>query len=171
MAETTRHREAFDAYWRLGAERSIERLHGVLVARGKAPTLRTIYEWSRRFRWQDRIAQLERQAKQAEDEARLQALREMYERQAKEALLLQQRGTEWLAGMNKEKATADAAIRAIVEGARLERLARGEPTERQEVTGDVQINAKLAALTDEELDRLIEHAQGALGREGAAKSG
>jgi len=171
MAETTRHREAFDAYWRLGAERSIERLHAVLTARGRAPTVRTLYEWSRGFRWQDRIARLEREAKRAEDEARLQALREMYERQGKEALLLQQRGTEWLAGMTKDKATAEAAIRAIVEGARLERLARGEPTERQEVSGDVQIDAKLAALTDEELDRLIEYAEGALGREGKTKSG
>ena len=65
MAETTRHREAFDAYWRLGGERSIERLHAVLGARGKAPTDRTLYEWSRRFRWQDRIARLEREAKRA----------------------------------------------------------------------------------------------------------
>jgi hypothetical protein len=73
--------------------------------------------------------------------------------------------------MTKDKATAEAAIRAIVEGARLERLARGEPTERQEVSGDVQIDAKLAALTDEELDRLIEYAEGALGREGKTKSG
>ena len=27
MAESTRQREAFDSYWQLGAERSIERLH------------------------------------------------------------------------------------------------------------------------------------------------
>jgi hypothetical protein len=38
------------------------------------------------------------------------------------------------------------------------------------VSGDVQIDAKLAALTDEELDRLIEYAEGALGREGKKKS-
>lgn len=143
MAETTRHREAFDAYWRLGAERSIERLHEVLAARRRAPTLRTLYEWSRRHRWQDRIARLEW-----------------------EALLLQQKGTEWLAGMDPKQATPDAAIRSIVEGARLERVARGEPTERQEVKADVEVDAKLAALTDEELDRLIEYAEGTLGREG-----
>ena len=171
MAEKTRHREAFDAYWRLGAERSVERLHKVLTAQGKAPTLRTLYEWSRRYRWQDRVTQLEREAKRAEEEARIQALHEMYERQAKEALLLQQKGTEWLASMDRKKATAEAAIRSIVEGARLERLARGEPTERQEVQGDVQINAKLATLTDEELECLIEYAEGALGGEGKAESG
>ena len=27
MAESTRQREAFDTYWRLGAERSVERPH------------------------------------------------------------------------------------------------------------------------------------------------
>ncbi len=163
MTETTRHREAFDAYWRLDAERSVERLHEVLTGERKAPTLRTLYEWSKRYRWQDRLAQLERKAKQADDEARLEGLREMHERQAKEWLLLQQRGAEWLAHMPKDKATAEAAIRAIVEGSPLERLARGESTERQEVQGEIQISARLTALADDELDRLIEHAEGTLG--------
>lgn len=170
MAETSRHRLAFGLYWEMGPERSIERLHAALAASGKAPTLRTLYEWSRRFHWQNRIARLEREARRAEDEARIEALREMHERQAKEGLLLQRKGTEWLAGMADTHATADAAIRALVEGARLERLARGEPTERQEVRTDVEINTRLAALTDDELDRVIEYAEGVLGGEGSAQS-
>ena len=169
MPETTRHRQAFDAYWRLGAERSIERLHAALTAAGKAPTLRTLYEWSRRFRWQYRIADLERKARRTEDEARIQALADMYERQAKEGLLLQQRGTEWLAAMEGEDATAEAAIRAVVEGARLERVARGEPTERQEIH-NAEGNEKLSALTDEEVDHLVELAEGDLGGEDAEGS-
>ncbi len=164
MPETTRHRQAFDAYWRLGAERSIEGLHAALTATGKAPTLRTLFEWSRRYRWQHRIAGLERQARRAEDEARVRALGDMYERQAKEGLLLQQRGTEWLAAMEGADATAEAAIRAVVEGARLERVARGEPTERQEIQ-NVEGNERLAALTDEEVDHLVELAEGDLGGE------
>ena len=132
--------------------------------------MRTLYEWSRRYHWQRRIAQLELEARRAEDETRVQALREMYERRSKEALLLQQRGAEWLAGMSRDDATADAAIRAIVEGARLERLARGEPTERQEVIGDDKTDPRLAALSDEELDRLIEYAEGAVGGEDETRS-
>ena len=89
----------------------------------------------------------------------------MYERQAKEALLLQHRGAEWLAGITDDKVTADAAIRALVEGARLERLARGEPSERQEVREHAQEEARLAAITDAELDDLIEHAEGAVAGE------
>ena len=121
MPENARHRQAFDLYWRLGAERSVERLHKALRARGKAPSLRTLYDWSRRYRWQEHLARLEEEAKRSEDEARVEALQEMYERQGKEGLLLQQRGAEWLAGMTDEKVTADAAIRAVVEGARTHR--------------------------------------------------
>ncbi len=46
MPENTRQREAFNRYWELGAERSIERLHQSLARAGKAPTPRTLYEWS-----------------------------------------------------------------------------------------------------------------------------
>jgi len=171
MAETTRHRNAFDLYWRLGADRSIERLHAELRAIGGAPTTRTLYEWSRQYRWQDRIAKLEQDARRTEDEARIQAVRDMTDRHAKEALLLQQKGAEWIAAIDGGDATAEAAIRAIVEGSRMERLARGEPTERGEVQGDVTVNARLAALSDAELDRLIEYVHGALGREDPASPG
>lgn len=162
MAETTRHRNAFDLYWRLGTDRSIERLRAELQVRGRAPTVRTLYAWSSQYHWQDRIVRLEQEAKRADDEARVQTLRDMFERHAKEGLLLQQKGAAWLAPMSADDATADAAIRAVVEGSRMERLARGEPTERQEVQGGLHINARLVGLTDAELDRLIEHAEGAL---------
>jgi len=165
MPENAKHRHAFDAYWKLGSERTIEQLHAVLRSEGKAPTRRTLFEWSRTYRWQERLARIEEEAKRAEDDVRVEALREMYERQAKEALLLQHRGAEWLAGITDDKVTADAAIRALVEGARLERLARGEPSERQEVQEHGQEEARLAAITDAELDRLIEHTEGAVAGE------
>ncbi len=169
MPEGGKHRHAFECYWRLGPERSVEKLHAALDADGAAPSLRTLYAWSSRYRWQDRLADLERDARQAEDEARIAAIREMQERQAREALLLQQRGTEWLAGMDNERATPEAAIRAVVEGARLERLVRGEPTEVQEVRHDG--DPRLERLSDEELDRLIAHAEGAVDGEGEARPG
>ena len=55
MAESTRQREAFDSYWQLGAERSIERLHAALAANGTAPNRRTLYGWSSRYHRQDRL--------------------------------------------------------------------------------------------------------------------
>ncbi len=161
MPESTKHRRAFERYWRLGAERSIEKLHAAMSSEGSGPSLRTLYEWSRRYRWQDRLADLERQAREAEDEARVVAIRQMHERQAKEGLLLQQKGTEWLAQIETEEAKPEAAIRAVVEGARLERLARGEATERTEIRDDT--DPRLQRLSDEELDRLIELAEGVRG--------
>ena len=158
MPESTKHRHAFERYWRLGPERSIERLHAAMEAEAKAPSLRTLYGWSSRYRWQDRVADLERKARETEDDARIAAIREMQERQAKEGLLLQQRGAQWLAQVNDEQVSPEAAIRAVVEGARLERLARGEPTERTEIHNDA--DPRLERLSDEELDRLIELAEG-----------
>lgn len=169
MPESTRHRRAFDEYWDLGAARSIEALHTLLQSKGGAPGVRTLYEWSRRYRWQDRIARLEQEARRADDESRVTALREMYDRHAREALLLQQRGAEWLTTVGDERVTVDGAIRAIVEGARMERLARGESTERMETSGELTISGRLAAITDEELDRLLELTHGTLGGESATR--
>ena len=175
MKERTRHRLAFDFYVRMGAHRSLEALHRALqenpsvIGLSRAPSRSTLEAWSGAFRWQDRLLDLERQAAEQDRQEQLKALWEMSERHAKEGLLQQQKGAEWLVGMAGKQATADAAIRALVEGARLERLARGEPTERQEVRSDVEINTRLAALTDEELDRLIEYAEGALGGQGPAR--
>ena len=152
MSETTRHRQAFERYWRLGATRSIERLRADLASEGAAPTVRTLYEWSRRYHWQDRIVSQERAAREAEDEAHVAGLREMQARHVKEALLLQQKGTEWLLGLGPEAVSAEAAIRAIAEGMRLERLVQGEPTERTEVNG----RTGLEGFTDEQLAQLTD---------------
>ena len=166
MAESTRQRRAFDVYWRLGADRTLERLRETLSASSRGPSLRTLAEWSRRGHWQNRLADLERRAQAADDDARIEAIRAMTERQAQEALLLQQKGTKWLAAMGAEDATPEAAIRAIVDGAKLERLVRGEPTERTDQ--QTATEQRLEALTDAELDRLLELAAPDLAGEGEA---
>ena len=172
MPETAKHRRAFDIYWRLGPERSIERLHAELAEAGAAPTLRTLYEWSSRYHWQDRLLELEQEAQRVEDEARIAALRQMQDRQTKEGLLLQQKGAEWLSKMDDKRVTADAATRAVVEGARLERLARGEVTERKEIRREgEEANERLAELTDEELKEFIQRAEGLVDGKGQEGSG
>lgn len=165
MPENSRQREAFDSYWELGADRSIELLHSALsrVSPGlrRPPGVRTLYEWARRYRWQERIQSMERQARGLAEEARVAALHEMYERQAREALLLQQRGTEWLSTFEADDATPDSAIRAIVEGAKLERLSRGEPTERNaKGTSD---DERFARFTDDEIELLAAEAERLVG--------
>jgi hypothetical protein len=160
MRETTKHRQAYNAYVALGAERSVERLHAVLSAEGKSPSVRSLFEWSRTFGWQRRIDDFERKARVVEDEARLKAVREMQDRQAREGVLLQSKGAEWLSNVDDERPTPEAAIRAIVEGAKLERLARGEATERTDIKSGV--DARLQEITDEELEELIRLAAGAV---------
>ena len=170
MAETTKHRQAFDLYWRLGSQRSIEKLHSSLAERqGRSPSLRTLYEWSSRYHWLSRISRLEREAREAEDAARVAEIRDMQDRQAKAGLLLQQKGLEWLVALDVEDATPEAAVRAISEGAKLERLARGEATERQEMNGE--ITTRLAGIDDGELDALIELAQSFVGGEAETPPG
>ncbi len=175
MPETTRQREAFDEYWALGAERSIERLHELLAGAEPGsrppPGLRTLYDWSSRYHWQDRIERLERQAREAADGARVDGLREMYERQAREALLLQQKGAGWLSEFVSDDASPEAAIRAIVEGAKLERLARGEPSDRTAVEGPNDGSEQFAGFTDEELELLAAEAERLVGRASEAEPG
>ena len=165
MRETTRHRDAFNAYVDMGSERTIEKLRTELQEQGRAPSVRTLYEWSRTFHWQYRLDDLERKARVAEEDARIKAIREMRERQAKEALLLQQKGAEWIAGLD-DPPSAEAAIRAIVEGAKLERLARGETTEKIQVeeAGD----SRLMELSDAQLEELIRLAAEGVEGEGPA---
>ena len=163
MRETTRHRKAFAAYLDLGASRTVERLRVTLEADGIKVTIRTLYEWSRRFRWQKRIDDIEREARRVETEEQIAAIREMRERQSREALLLQQKGTEWLANIKDANASPEAAIRAIVEGSKLERLARGEVTERAEIRSAME--EKLTEVDDDKLERLIEIADSIVERE------
>ena len=157
MRERTHHREAFEAYVRLGADRSLQRLREALRVRGRRVSVRSFERWSAAFGWQQRLDELERKAREAEDEARIAAIREMQERQAKEALLLLQKGAEWIAPLVGEDVSPETAIRAITEGARLERLARGEPTER--VSHEREPDPLLAGHDDAALQRLIEVAE------------
>ncbi len=172
MKESTRHRRAFDLYIRLGADRSLEALHEALeddpslIGIKRAPSRSTLESWSSTFHWQDRLLDLERQATDQDREQQLQALRDMNERHAKEGLALQQKGVERLHSMPAEQLTPSDAVRALIEGVRLERLARGEPTDRITPKGEmIDGHIDLARFTNEELRRLAEladrHAPGA----------
>jgi uncharacterized protein YoaH (UPF0181 family) len=172
MKEMTRHRLAFDLYVRLGANRSLQTLHEALeddpslVGLKRAPSRSTIESWSSAFHWQDRLLDLERQATERDREQQLRTLQEMAERHAREGLALQQKGVERLQSLPAEQLSPADAVRALIEGVRLERLARGEPTDRivqREEESHAPID--LRRFTNEELRRLAEladrHAPGA----------
>jgi hypothetical protein len=85
----------------------------------------------------------------------------MSERQAATGVYLQQKGLEWIEQLEGTPVAVESAIKAIVEGYRLERLARGEATERQEVKNE--LSGRLETLSDERLDLLIEYTERAMG--------
>ncbi len=163
MKEKTRHRLAFDVYFHLGANRSLEALHDVLqedpsrIGLKQPPSRSTLEAWSSAFRWQDRLLDLERRAVEQDREDQLKVLRDMNERHAREGLALQQKGVERLGTLSSEQLSASDAVRAVIEGVRLERLARGEPTDhiRQE-GGMLHGHIDLSSFTNEELRRLAE---------------
>ena len=163
MTEKTRHRLAFDLYVRLGADRSLEALDEALqddpslIGLKRAPSRSTLEAWSSAFHWQDRLLDLERQATEQDREQQLAALREMNERHAREGLALQQKGVERLQSLPAEQLTPSDAVRHLIEGVRLERLARGEPTDRIMHRGDESHGPiDLRKFTNEELRRLAE---------------
>ena len=157
MSEATRHRRAFDLYLRMGAERSIAELQELIaedpsrIGISRAPTLRTLESWSASFNWRDRIGELEREAATRNHDDQVQVIREMNERHAKEGVALQQKGVGRLQTLSAEKMTGADAMRSIVEGARLERMARGGVEIRREGEDD---DIELSTFTEEELKRL-----------------
>ena len=163
MNETTRHRLAFNLYVRMGADRSLEALQEALAADPsliglkRAPSRSTLEAWSSALHWQDRILDLEGQAAEQDRHHQLEALREMAERHAREGLALQQKGVERLQSLPAEQLSPADAVRALIEGVRLERLARGEPTDRIMQRGEESHGpVDLANFTNEELRRLAE---------------
>ena len=165
MREGTKHRLLFNLYVDLGPGRSLEALAAAIArnpdAAGlrRAPSLRSLYRWSAELRWQDRLADLEREARRRDAEQLLQSLREMNERQAREGMLLQQRAVQRLQALVDGELTPAESIRALAEGARLERLARGEVTDRTQIdrSQDVDLRsfstAELRALAELALER------------------
>ena len=150
MPESTKHREAFEEYWRLGRD-ALDR--GAARGAGRRGTGTVAANAVRVVAYLPLAGtprRIERRARESEDEARVNVAREAAERHAKEAVLLQQKGTEWLVSVSADAVTAEAAIRAISEGIRLERLVRGEPTTRAEVN----TTTGLERLSNEQLAEL-----------------
>ena len=131
-------------------ERSLAKVHHSDI---KMSSRRWLAEWSRRHQWVARSLAHDEHLAAVKTESQEQAIIDMAERQAKEGLALQQKGLERLASIPIEEIKARDAISAVTEGAKLERMARGEPTEI--VRGDHTIKA-VREMTDEQLQEIID---------------
>jgi hypothetical protein len=116
--------QAFTVYRDAGAARSYRS-----VAESLSKSVSLIERWGSRWNWQrrvieyDHVQEAQARAEMARDN------REMHKRHINEGLLLQQKGVERLQALDTDRMSVRDAILCIREGAKLERLARGEPTE------------------------------------------
>ena len=149
-------------YLGLGPDRSLVELAGVLrtdpgrADLRRAPSLRTLEDWSVRFGWQNRISGIDRRAREDAECQQMEWVQQHRERLRQEGLLLQQRGVEWLKDKEPDDVKAPDAIRAIDTGFKLEALALGEATQRIAMEDD---DERLQRLSDEELELIIRHAR------------
>lgn len=132
--------QAFAAYRDMGTDRSTAKVAQRL---GKSKTL--MDRWSSRWAWVSRAqawdAELDRQNRQAQEQAR----RDMAERHAKEAMLLQQKILARLERLKPEELSPADLARWLDVAVKVERLSRGEPAEvvKSQVDGQVRTNGDL----------------------------
>ena len=115
---------AYEDYLALGTERSYQALadrYGVSKT--------SIVNRARKERWQERLAELERQAQERAEEKAVDEMQAVRERHLKEARFLQARALQALKDLPPEKGIRAAPALAIAW--KHELLLLGEPTERQ----------------------------------------
>ncbi|NUP96096.1 MAG: hypothetical protein HUU28_08020 [Planctomycetaceae bacterium] len=115
--------EAFLYYVNLGPTRTYE-----AVAEHYGVSRRGVADFAKRERWQERLAELDERARERTDSAALESITTMNERHLKIAKFMQGKGLEALQSGKME--LLGRATRALSVGIELERLVRGEPTER-----------------------------------------
>jgi hypothetical protein len=126
--ESTPAFEAFTLYRDSGLKRSIAK---VATELGKSTKL--LERWSRHHMWVERVRAYDVHMDQVQVQEQEKQRREMAERHARIALSLQTKAIERLKSLNAEDLDVDAVLRYVVEAAKLERLARGESTERTDI--------------------------------------
>ena len=99
----------------------------------------------------------DQELERARRQKQVEALEEMAERQVREAVMLQSKAVERLRQLRPEELKPRDTLSFLVEAAKLERLARGEPTER---VAQEHHMADVKELTDDELSRIVAGGRG-----------
>jgi len=160
--ESTKAFHAFMLYRDMGAkERSLELVRQKLLK--TTGYRRHLQNWSSTYQWVARATAYDDHIAEVRRIARERAIEEMTERQAKIGAALQQVGMIHFLGddgqINKQTARdmkEGDAVKAIEVGVKVERTARGEPTEI--IKGDHTIRAA-KELTDDELAEIVQREQ------------
>lgn len=147
---------AFCIYRDMGAKRSLRKTAQAYYERKSRVNLGQVERWSVKYRWVERAPTWDDHCDRIRREMALEeTIEEMAQRHIEAGKRLEERGLELLSTIRR--ATAQGVARLVTAGVELQRLARGEPTERLELKGallDAAIErelAKLAGATEEEL--------------------
>ena len=114
--ETPQAFEAFSIYRDMGSSRSTAKVGRKL---GKSKNL--MDRWSSRWEWVERARAYDNDLERQERAEAAKDLKEARKRQRKTGYFMQKKATEALDRLNVEDLDANAIIRLIVEGAKLER--------------------------------------------------
>lgn len=115
--------DAFDYYMSLGPNRSYQ-----AVAEKYGVTKRAVTKLAVRERWQERVAEIERKAREASDQRAVEAIEAVTARHLKALRVIQGKALESLKQLRLSSAME--AVRALDMAIRQERLVYGEPSDR-----------------------------------------
>jgi hypothetical protein len=159
--ESSKAYQAFCLYRDLGPGRSLDQASRDYHRRPDEPgsgnqrkprASGTIRGWALRWNWPGRAQAWDRELERVHYEKQKAANAEMGERQIREAMMLQQKAVETLRLLRPEDLGPRDVLHYLVEAAKLERLARGEPTER---VAEEHYFPDVKELSDDELSRII----------------
>ena len=119
--------DAFQLYFGLGPERSYQQ-----VADRYGVSKRAVTKLATQGRWQERVAELERKAREGAEKKALETMEAMNLRHLKSLRVVQGKALEALRSM--PLSSAMEAVRALDLAIRQGRLVRGEPSERTAVS-------------------------------------
>jgi hypothetical protein len=169
--ESSKAYAAFCIYRDQGPRRTFDgasrAYHGGAAAGPKRRASGHIRLWAERWHWLARAQAWDQESDRVKRQKEIEAVAEMAERQAKEAVMLQSKAVERLRQLRPEELKPRDTLDFLIQAAKLERLARGEPTER---VAEEHHFADVKELSDDELSRIVasERELSPAGRRGAA---
>lgn len=136
--ESSKAYAAFCAYRDLGARRSIPKLYRDSTDYGSIQNLKQLcaaHDWVERAQVYDDFLNAEKRAAQEEE------LRKMAERQAQEAEIIQRKVVQAIVAKGVDEITAAECAKLFDVAVKVERLARGAPTEKVDTSIGNRIGA------------------------------
>ena len=120
----------------------------------------SINKWSRKYQWVDRVTVWDKHCDQIKQEKQRKEIEEMAERHARIAVLAQTKVLQGLQALQPNAISASAIVSMFDVAVKVERLARGFPTQSTEISGPdrgpIPIEERrLDSMTNAEIEALI----------------